>query len=167
MKFDFEHLAGLLRKPADDPAIISLIERDPAQIERSAYLGYVTFKEQGVSLMFVEAPWAIPENEITDPKALYLNTFHFHRRSHEGHAEYSGRFPGGVAFGDSATEVISKLGQPIATGGGGMSTMLKKPIPRWLRYRFSAAFFQLQLDESMTVEMVTLYVPDQTKAQAI
>lgn len=165
MKFEIEILPSLLRKPADDPAVINLIECDSAQIKRSAYLGYVTFKEHGVSAMFVEAPWAIPENEITNPKALYLSAFHFHRRGHEGHAEYSGKFPGRVAFGDTAAEVISKLGQPNATGGGGMGTVLKKPIPRWLRYPFGEVFFKFQLDENMKVEMVTLYVPDQKSAR--
>ncbi|MEW6306012.1 MAG: hypothetical protein AB1705_21255 [Verrucomicrobiota bacterium] len=161
MKFDFERLRSLLRKPADAPDVRDLIEREPSQIERTAYLGYVAFQEHGVSVMFVEASRAIPKKEIADPKALYLSAFHLHRHSHEGHSQYLGKLPGGVAFDDSATEVISKLGQPIATGGGGMSTVLKKPIPRWMRYPIGEAFFQFQLDASMRVEMVTLYVPDQ------
>jgi hypothetical protein len=165
MNFDFEKLRSLLRKPANDPAVINLIGCEPAQIERSAYLGYVTFKEQGVSVMFVEAQRAIPKSEIIDdPKALYLSAFHLHRRNHEGHAQYSGKLPGGVALGDSAAEVISNLGQPIATGGGGMSTVLKTPIPRWMRYPIGEAFFQFQLDENMRVEMVTLYIPDEPPA---
>jgi hypothetical protein len=160
MKFDFENLVELLRKRADDPAVLALISRDPAAIERSAHLGYVTFRDHGVSLVFREAPWVIPKGDITDPKALYLGAFHFHREGHEGHSQFSGRFPGGVAFGDSEAELIRKLGPPMAVGGGGFSKMLKKPISRWLRYSLDHAILQFQLDQEGNVEMVTLYTPN-------
>lgn len=160
MKFDFEKLLGFLRKPASDPTVIDLIECEPDQIERSAYLGYVVFKEYGVSVMFVEASKVLPKHQLDDPRALYVSAFHLHRQNHDGHAEYLGNLPGGAKFGDTVTDVITKLGQPIATGGGGVSVVLKKPIPRWLRYPIGEAFFQFQLDETMQVEMVTLYVPD-------
>jgi len=165
MKFDFEKLPKFLRRRANEADVQALVECEPDKIERFEDVGFVAFQEHGVSVMFVEASRAIPKNEITDPKALYLSAFHLHRHNHEGHTQYSGKFPGGVAFGDSAAEVISKLGEPMATGGGGMSTVLKKPIPRWMRYPIGEACFQFQLDENMKVELVTLYVPDQKPAR--
>jgi hypothetical protein len=160
MRFDFENLQSVLGKPAVDPAVIDLIQRRPDQIERSEHLGFVTIKECGVSIVFVEAPWLLPPKSISDPKALYLGTFHLHRNGHEGLSEYSGQFPNGVAFRDSKEEIVRKLGNPIAAGGGGFSNLLKKPIPHWLRYSQGTAFLQFQLDNESRLEMATLYVPD-------
>ena len=118
-------------------------------------------------MIFIEAQWVIPKDEIVDAKALHLCAFHFHRKGHEDHSEYQGRFPEDVFFGDTVADVISKLGPPVASGGGGMSTVLKKPIPRWLRYSIGDAIFQLQLDENGKVEMVTLYVQDQKPGSGV
>jgi hypothetical protein len=131
-KFAFQRMRSLLRTRADDPAVIDLIDRDPALIERSAYVGWVEFKVEGVSVMFSEAPWVLPSQEITDPAALYLSAFHLHREGHEGYSGYRGQLPNGVALDDSQSEVLLKMGQTSATGGGGMGRVLKGPIPRWV-----------------------------------
>lgn len=155
MKFDFEQLAKKIGKPAYQADVKDLIQCEPGEIERFKHVGIVEFKENGVSIIFKEAPWVVPEREIVDSKTLYLCAFHFHRNGHEDYSAYQGRLPAGVSFNDTDAEVISKLGKPIATGGGGISTVLKKPIPRWLRYLIGDATFQLQLDENSRVEMVT------------
>lgn len=160
MKFEFEKLRSLLRKRADDPAVIELIERQYTQINRSAYQGYVSIPQYGVSVMFKEAPWVVPVSEIQDPKMLHLDAFHFHSEGHEGHSQYSGCFPGGIAFGDSETAVRSKLGPPSTSGGGGFSKMLKKTIPHWVKYSLGSELLHIQLDPDGKVDMITLYTPD-------
>jgi hypothetical protein len=160
MKFDFDRLLTLLRKRADAPEVIELIERQPSDIARIAYQGYVVFKDSGVAVMFKEAPWVLPETEIVEPKALYLDAFHFHRAGHEGHSQYAGTFPAGVAFGDTETSIVQKLGQPTQKGGGGISKVIHKPIPYWLEYLFAEAILHFQFDADGRVDMVTLYSPD-------
>jgi hypothetical protein len=161
-----DSLAALLGKRADYPSVRELIEREPDQIHRSAYQGYVEFKDYGVSMVFKEAPWVVRKAEIKDPGALHLAAFHLHRNTHEGHNGYKGQLPGGVVFDDSEHDVIRKLGQPGVTGGGGFSPVLRKPIPRWLQYSHGGGILHFQLDGDGKVEMVTLYVPDQQISEA-
>jgi hypothetical protein len=158
MEFNFEELRALLRLPADNPSVAGLIEREPDQIVRLAHDGYVDIKDEGISVMFKEAPWIVPQDEIHDPKMLHLDAFHFHRQGHDGHCQYAGALPKGVAFNDSELDIIRKLGPPDAKGGGGFSSVLKKPIPYWLKYSFGNEMVNLQFDETGKVEMVTLYV---------
>ena len=156
----FDHLRSLLRRRADDPHVVELIGGDPSLIERYAYQGFVEFRDRGISLMFKEAPHVSGSIGMTDPATLHVSAIHLHQAEHEGYSEYSGGLPRGVAFGDSEEVVRRKLGEPSATGGGGVSSVLKKPIPRWLRYSTGDAILQLQLDTSNRVEMASLYVPD-------
>jgi hypothetical protein len=159
-KFDLQKMQSLLRLRADDPAVIELIGHDLAVIQRDAYLGWVEFKDEGISLMFAEAPWVLPAHEIRDAKALHVSAFHLHRAGHEGYSQYCRQLPNGVALDDSEGELLRKLGQPMATGGGGMSRLLKKPIPRWLKYSLGDAILHFQLDPNNHVEMITLSTPD-------
>jgi hypothetical protein len=161
MNFDFEELRHLLRRSANDPAVAALIKCEPDQIARLAHDGYVEFKDKGVSAMFKEAPWVVTQNEINDPKMLHLDAFHFHRRGHDSHCQYAGTLPGGVAFNDSAADIIDKLGQPSAKGGGGFSTILNKAIPYWLKYSLGNDMLHFQFDSDGKVEMMTLYVQQQ------
>src|SRR5437870_3282199 len=105
MKFDFQTLPSLLGRRADDPRVIALIGGGPDRIETFAQVGYVAFKEQGVSVMFREAGWLFRPSELRDPRDLHLSGFHFHRAGHDGHSEYSGQFPGGVCFGDTSLQI--------------------------------------------------------------
>jgi hypothetical protein len=66
VKFDFERPASFLRRRADDPDVKALIGRGSDQIESFSYQGYVEFKNEGVSVMFKEAPWVLPTVEIED-----------------------------------------------------------------------------------------------------
>jgi hypothetical protein len=158
-KAELEHLLTLLRRRADDPAVTDLVRQDPEHIERSAYQGFVELKPIGVSVMFKEAPWVLSPAEISDPTALHVSAFHFHGEGHEGYSGYSGSFPGGLVLGNSEAEVLHALGQPIARGGGGISAVLKKPIPHWLRYSVGDAVLHFQLDANGRIDLVTLYVP--------
>jgi hypothetical protein len=158
MTFEFQDLQPLLRRRVDDSRVVELIGSDSSIIERDEYYGSVEFQNQGVELVLKEAPWVIPPREITDPKVLFVAGFHFHREGHEGYHEYSGHFPGGVTFNDDEDEVRHKLGNPLIIGGGGISSVLKKPLPRWIRYVIDGSFLGFQLDVNGKVEMATLFV---------
>lgn len=160
MILEFERLRPLLRRRADDVEVTDLIGQDTSIIKRDEYYGSVEFRDIGIEFVFKEAPWVVPVTEIFDPKALHVCAFHFHREGHEGHSEYSGHLPGGVAFNDSEVEILRKLGRALSTGGGGMSSVLKRRVPRWLRYSIGDAILQFQLDGNGRMEMVTLYTED-------
>jgi hypothetical protein len=158
-KFEFQRLQSLLGRRSDDKEVVDLLGRDLLNIERSAHVGFLEYKSNGVSVMFEEAPWILPESQVTDPRALHLSAFHLHRKNHEGYLQYQEQLPGGVILGDSKTDVIRKLGRPGATGGGGVS-LLNRPIPYWLKYSLSNAVLHFQLDKDEKVEMLTLQLPD-------
>jgi hypothetical protein len=124
--------------------------------KRNEYYGSLEFKSDGVDVVFKEAPWVLPPEEVVDPKELYLAAFHLHREGHEGYSGYSGQLPNGVALDDPEDEVLRKIGLPHSSGGGGMSKLLKRPIPRWFRYALGDSFLHFQLDATGRVDMVTL-----------
>ncbi len=157
MKLDFQHLLRLLRRRYDDPNVVGLIGADPAAINRDEYYGSVEFPDQGVEVVLKEAPWVIPPAEISDPKDLFVAGFHFHREGHDGYTEYTADFPGGVEFGDRVEEVRHKMGEPSASGGGGISHVLKRRLSRWIQYRIDDSFLRFQLDADDRVEMGTLF----------
>jgi hypothetical protein len=154
----FAELPPLLRRPADDPVVLRLTEQKPDRIERSAYYASVEMKEHGLSVMLNEAPYVLPAAEIKDPQRLYVSAFHLHRQGHEGYAEYGADLPQGVRFGDDEVALTEKAGAPAETGGGGMSTVLKKRIPRWLRYPLGDANLRFEFGADGGVELVTLFV---------
>jgi hypothetical protein len=155
MNLTFERLGALLSKPVSDADIRELIAG--RELERSAHQGFVEIVDVGVSLMFKEAPWVV-ESDYVDPSALYLSAIHFHRQGHEGYAQYSGALPGGVRFDDDSSELRSKLGEPLSTGGGGMSKVLRQAIPRWSKYRSErdGIVIHFQFDAQDRLELVTL-----------
>jgi hypothetical protein len=159
---DIADLAALLRLPVDDEQVVRFLGPFLSKIKRSAYYGFIVLKGDGLDVVFNEAPWVIPEAEIVDPKRLYLCAFHLHRDGHSGYPQYRGKLPNGVAFGDSEADLIDKMGEPFATGGGGMSSVPPKlPIPRWLKYGMGGgAILHFQLDGHDRIDMVTLMTPD-------
>src|SRR5262249_10515238 len=130
-----------------------------SDIKRDEYYGSLEFQSEGVGVVFQEAPWVIPAEQICDPKELYLAAFHLHSSGHEGYQGYSGELPSALAFGDSDAEVLRKMGQPLKTGGGGMSRLLGV-VPRWFWYPLGEAILHIQFDSQGSVEMVTLRVPE-------
>ena len=165
-KFEFDKLVKLLRRSENDPELRSFFGRAIANIKRNEYYGFLEFNRDGVDAVFNEAPWVLPSAVISNPKELYLIAFHFHREGHEGHAEYDSPLPNGVAFGDTETEVLRKMGQPMARGGGNMFPVLNRPVPFWLRYQLGDdATLRFQLDANGQVDMATLALPD-TKGNA-
>jgi hypothetical protein len=154
---DIAQLASLLRRPVNDDLVVNSFGWLIFKIRRSAYYGFLTFDDNGVDVVFNEAPWVIPEAEIVDPKRLYLCAFHFHRAGHSGYSQYVGQLPNGIVFGDSKTDLLKKMGEPYATGGGGISSVPPKlPIPPWLKYKNGEAILHFQLDDADHIEMVTL-----------
>jgi hypothetical protein len=158
MTLGFQHLLGLLRRRVDDPRVEGLIGADRSIIDRDEYYGSVEFQDQGVELVLKEAPWVIPPDEFSDAKDLFVAGFHFHREGHDDYNEYRGHLPGGVLFGDTEEAVCHKLGEPSASGGGGISQVLKSPMPRWVQYKIDDSLLRFQLDADSKVEMATLFV---------
>lgn len=159
-KFEFDKLQSLLGFLADDPAVIDLIEQDPESILRFSQLGFVEFKTEGVSVMFKEVAPEQSYEEDSQEGPLYLSAFHLHRNGHEGYSQYSGQLPGSVQFDDHEGDVIKKIGPPLASGGGGISTVLKRPVPRWVRYSVTEGVLHFQFDPKGRVELVTLFAPE-------
>jgi hypothetical protein len=63
-------------------------------------------------------------------------------------------------FEQLQADVCRKLGKPLNTGGGGMSSLLRKLVPFWLRYSIDGAILHFQLNTDRRVEMMTLYAED-------
>jgi hypothetical protein len=158
--FEFNKLVNLLRRSQNDPAIRNFFGEKIGNVKRDEYYGWLNFKPEGVEVVFNEAPWVVPPEEVSDPKELRLAAFHLYREGHEGFAGYTGQLPSGVALGDTEAEVLRKLGQPFKRGGGGMSATLNRPIPPWFSYILGDAILRFQLDPSGRVEMATLQIPD-------
>lgn len=89
----FSDLVSLLRRRADDPGVVRFIERQPSEIERASYYGFVNFEERGLSVVFQEASQVLPPEQVTDPAQLYLAAFHLYREAYEGFAQYSANCP--------------------------------------------------------------------------
>ena len=158
-KFEFAALAKLLRRSENDPDLRKFFGKAMSNIEHNEFYGTLAFKLDGVDAVFKEAPWVIPLAEVTDPKELFLSGFHLHRKGHQGYSGYPGQLPNGVALDDPKDEIIRKMGQPIAVGGGGTSKLLNGPIPHWIRYSVDDAHLQFRLDANGRVEMATLFTP--------
>lgn len=159
-KFEFEKLVSLLGRSENDPQVRAFFGKQMFNIERDEYYGSLEFKHEGVDVVFQEAPWVVRSEKIADPKELYIAAFHLHRDGHEGFAGYSNPLPNGLALGDSETEALHKMGQPIRTGGGGASGVTKGSVPRWFWFPLGNAILHIQLDVNDRVEMVTPRTPD-------
>lgn len=155
-KFEFAKLVELLRRSENDPEVRNFFGQAMSRVERDGYYGSLEFEPVGVEVVFNEAPWIAPPEQVGDPKELYVSAFHLHRQGHDGYAGYSGQLPNGVVLDDSEDEVLRKMGPPHSSGGGSMSKVLKGPIPRWIRYTLGNAFLHFQLDPAGRVAMVTL-----------
>jgi hypothetical protein len=159
-RFEFDRIVKLLLRPENDAKVRSFFGQAMFRIHRDEYYGSLEFKPEGVDVVFKEAPWVLPSKEVTDPKELYVAAFHLHSEGHEGYARYAGQLPGGIAFGDPESEVLRKMGPPLASGGGEMSKVLKRPVPRWFRFGLGDCVLHIQFNETGRVEMVTLAAPN-------
>ena len=155
-KFELGNLVHLLRRSENDPEVRNFFGQQMSNIEHDEYYGSLDFKPEGVEAVFNEAPWVLPSDEVADPRELFLVAFHLHRKGHEGYAEYTQPLPNGVTFGDTEADVLYKMGQPIARGGGNMFSGLNRPVPHWVRYSFGDATLRFQLDTVGLVDMATL-----------
>jgi hypothetical protein len=158
--FSLEQLVTLLGRSENDPVVRSFFGHEISNISRDEYYGSLEFKPEGVGVVFQEAPWVVPSEKIADPKELYLAAFHFYSQGHEGFAAYLGQLPNGIALGDSETELLSRMGEPIRIGGGGTSPVLKRPVPRWFWFAVGEAILHVQLDQKGRIDMATLQTPE-------
>jgi hypothetical protein len=158
-KFEFSNLVHLLRRSEKDPEVRKFFGQRMAYIDRDEHYGTLQFKNEGLDVVFKEAPWVVSSESITDPKELYLAAFHLYCKGCYGFAEYSGQLPKGIVCGDSEAEILRKMGQPIKVGGGGIIPVLKQSAPRWFWYLLGNAILHLQFDENGRVNMATIQVP--------
>src|SRR5262249_54829559 len=156
-RFGFNHLHSLLGRSEVDLAVENFFGGEMSNIHRDDYYGSLEFKPEGVEVVFKEAPWVLPSERITNPTLLRIAAFHFHREGHDGYAGYLGQLANGVAFGDSETELLRKMGEPIKRGGGGMGSLLG-PIPQWFWFTVGAAIFHVPLSPSGQIDMATLQI---------
>jgi hypothetical protein len=159
-RFSFEQLVSLLGRSENDPVVRNFFGHEISNIERDEYYGSLEFKPEGVDVVFKEAPWVVPSKKITDPRVLCVAAFHLYREGHEGFAGYSGQLPNRVALGDSETELLRRMGEPIRREGGGTNSVLKRPIPRWFWFAVGEAILHVQLDSKGRIDMATLQTPE-------
>ena len=160
-KFEFATIVALLRRSENDTQVRTFFGQAMSRIEHDEYYGSLEFKSEGVDVVFKEAPRVVRPREVGNPKELYVAAFHLHREGHEGYAGYSGQLPNGVALDDPEGDLLRKMGSsPYSSGGGGMSKLLKRPIPYWFRYALRDGFLHFQLDAIGRIEMVTLDASD-------
>jgi len=153
--FDFDNLVNLIGCSENDLKVRKLFGHEMHQIKRDEHSAILEFKPEGVDVVFKEAPWVVPAERITDPAELYLVAFHLYREGYEGFANYSGQLPKDIKFGDSEMEILRKMGQPVKVGGGTMSRLLNRRVPRWYWYSIGNAVLHLQFDERGRLEMAT------------
>jgi hypothetical protein len=116
--FDFKKIRRLLRLSIDDPTVVGFFGKTLDFVERHEFTGSLEFKSQGVGGSFAEAPWVLRPEFIKDPATLVLDGFFFYGEGLDGYSGYRGDLPNGVHLGDSEKDIISKMGEPDAKGGG-------------------------------------------------
>lgn len=158
-RFQIPVLVDLLGRSENDPAIRDYFGvAAMATIDRDEYYGDLEFKSEGVGVVFNEAPWVIPDGQVTDPRELYLCAFHLYGTIRDGYSSYCGKLPLGIKFGDSLERLLGVFGTPDSMGGGGMSSLLGRRVPCWVRYPFhrERVYLHLQVDSREVLDIVTL-----------
>lgn len=155
-RFDLTTLINLLCHSENDPEVRKYFGKQMSNVRRDEYYGWLELKPEGVEVVFNEVPCVMPSGKFVDPKELYLIAFHLHRDGHEGYARYAGNLPNGVTFGDSESEVVRKLGEPLERGGGNIFPVLNRPVPNWSRYAVGDAALRFQFDQNRRLEMATV-----------
>ena len=108
-KFEFTRLLDLLCRSENDPQVRHFCGRAISRIEHDEYYGALEFKSDGVDVVFKEAQWMKPLEQIASAEELYVAAFHLHRAGHEDFCGYTGQLPNGLAFGDREEEVLQKM----------------------------------------------------------
>jgi hypothetical protein len=157
-EFGFDEICAALRRPISDPMLQTICGNLADKVERSAHLGYLKFSDLGISLVFKEAPWLIPERSAGDEHELHFASCQYHAPGHEGYKGYSGELPNKLRFGLSMDEAVQRFGEPSARGGT-LSKLLKKRIEPWVRYDFASYSLHLQFGDR-GLELVSLFAPD-------
>ena len=148
-RFDFATLHALLRRPENDPAVAHVLSGGISTIEEN--YRFVEHRADGIDVTF--------KGIATGSGELLLSSFHLYSEGYDGFARYGLTLPGSLAFGDGLDTVLAKLGEPVRTGGGDYSSLLKRVTPRWLVFPLGADHLHVQFDGGDHVDLVTLQVP--------
>lgn len=103
---------------------------------------YMSFKQQGISLLF-------DENEKLNSVFLYISP-------KEGFVSYSGWIGDKIENSFDLDQVNNVMGKPISSGGGSKG-MFNMYIPVWCKYEYLNAVMHYQfLEGSNKIDMLTL-----------
>ena len=160
--FLFSNLVGMLRSSTLEPDVREFLELEDRMIVRDEYYGSIEYIDDGVEVVFKEAPWVVPPTEMKNKADLYISAFHMHRDGHDGYSGFVGPLLGGVMINDTENDIIRKVGQPDSVGGGSFSKLMNRTIPFWMKYSIENDILNLQLDDNRRLEMATVFAPDQT-----
>jgi len=161
---DVAALVGLLGMDSEESGLLRKLEALGIHriIERRRGYGWIECKSRGISIAF--KPWRSGHRlpVVLPANSLELVGIHLYRAGCEGYSEYGGCLENGVKFGDTRDQLEEKLGTPYkCSSGRGVSSVVKgAPIPEWLKYDRGTHFVHYQMDESGTLEMVTLILYD-------
>jgi hypothetical protein len=118
-------LAQLLGKRIDDPQVeqfvrgLGPVEADDDVDDEDDDESYHSYPSGGVSLLV---------GNDTVVRAIFL-----YPQGRDGFDAYAGEIDGGVTFADVRADVIRRLGEPSASGGGERSALYAE-VPQWIRY---------------------------------
>lgn len=156
--FRFDRMRTLLKKPVTDPEVIALANDSDDGINKSAHVGFINFKNRGLSIMLKEAPWVVDDYPPGDDKVLYVDGLHFYSEGYESNVQYSEKMPYDLNFGDTKDDVLKKAGQPHSTGGGNYVKLLKKNAPIWVKYMLEEDILHIQFNNNDRVDLVSVFV---------
>jgi hypothetical protein len=97
------------------------------------------------------------------PKRLKRSGFvavaaHLYPAGRDGFASFPD-LPHGLEFGMSQARACACLGEPISTGGGGFSGMMKRKLPKWTKHEVDGGVLHVEY-EKLSVSLVTLMPAD-------
>ncbi len=157
---DFETIEKLLGRSQHEPEVRKFFGMVISTITREEFYGSLEFKAEGIDVVFQEAPWVIPRRKSVIPKSYICLLSICTGMAMKDTTQYRGPLPYGLAFGDSEDDVLHKLGNPIRIGGGNVSHLLKRVVPRWFWYSLDPHILHVQFDTKGSVEMITPQVLD-------
>lgn len=153
----FSSILGSKEGDPDLESFLSTLGKRP-KMWRSAYLGFLIYKKQGIDIAFTERDLLNKDNPSSYTDTLRVGAIHFYSEGYEGHKGYKGDLIDKITFSDNRDDIQLKLGKPDKSGGGNKS-FPDKVWPYWDRYDFGnySLSFQYQGKEN-ELSVVTLFL---------
>jgi hypothetical protein len=153
----FSSVLGCKEGDADLESFLSKLGKKPEMV-RSAYLGFLEYKKQGIEVVFTERDLLNEHLPSGYTNTLRVEGIHFYSEGYEGYKSYKGELIDNVTFSDNRDEVRLKLGKLDKSGGGNRS-FTGKFWPFWDRYDFGnySLSFQYQ-GKKHKLSVITLFL---------